>query len=317
MKAQLLDGDQSRATIVAVPKATATDNKRRASAADIPPSSPLPEINLNGALIPREHRLYSNGHKPHRTIDKEQLEQIKSNLLCPNEVKFSNNLTKPNGGGTSCSETDSIASTAPTDSETPSKIPDGGYGWVVVFASVIVSLIADGVSFSFGLLFTEWLKYFDESKAKTAWIGSLFLAVPLMSGPIMSNLVDRYGCRKMTILGGFISGLGFFLSTFCNSVECLYMTFGVLSGIGLGFAYVTAVVSIAFWFEKKRNFAIGIGASGTGLGTFMYAPFTQWLIENLGWRGATLILAGTMLNICVSTQVVDVREIVASGINIL
>lgn len=43
----------------------------------------------------------------------------------------------------------------------------------------------------------------------------------------------------------------------------------------------------------------GIGASGTGLGTFLYAPLTNWLIESYGWRGATLILGGTLLNFCV------------------
>lgn len=43
----------------------------------------------------------------------------------------------------------------------------------------------------------------------------------------------------------------------------------------------------------------GIGASGTGIGTFLYAPFTQWLISYYGWRGATLILGGTLLNFCV------------------
>lgn len=296
MKAQLLDEDQKRIQIVARSGSLSSVAGTGKSTSDGPTASlRTPTINLNGTLVTHDNRVVSNGKG--RAIDKEQLEAIKSTLLSPNEVTFSSNLTKPNGG-CAASETDSIASTR-TDSEAPSKIPDGGWGWMVVFSSVIVSLIADGVSFSFGLLFTEWLKYFNESPAKTSWIGSLFLAVPLMSGPIMSNLVDRYGCRSMTILGGVISGLGFFLSAFCNSVECLYMTFGVLSGIGLGFAYVTAVVSIAFWFEKKRNLAIGIGASGTGLGTFMYAPFTQWLIETCGWRGTTLILAGTMLNICV------------------
>lgn len=69
--------------------------------------------------------------------------------------------------------------------------------------------------------------------------------------------------------------------------------------IFLGIGYVTAVVSIAFWFDKKRTFATGIGASGTGIGTFLYAPFTQFLIQEFGWRGATLLLAGTMLNTCV------------------
>lgn len=89
------------------------------------------------------------------------------------------------------------------------------------------------------------------------------------------------------------------MASLCYSIEGLYLTFGVIGGLGLGFAYVTAVVSIAFWFEKKRNLAIGIGASGTGMGTFIYAPFTQYLIETYGWRSTTLILAGTMFNLCV------------------
>ncbi|XP_017024607.1 monocarboxylate transporter 14 [Drosophila kikkawai] len=192
---------------------------------------------------------------------------------------------------------DSIDSST-TEKKTP-KMPDGGYGWVVVFASLVVSLIADGLSFSFGLINVQLLEYFGESTSKTAWISSLFFSVPLLMGPIWSNLVDKYGCRKMTILGGVVSAFGFALSSFCNSIEMLMVTFGIISGLGLGIGYVTAVVSIAFWFDKKRTFATGIGASGTGIGTFVYARLTSYLIESYGWRGATLILGGTMLNACV------------------
>lgn len=163
----------------------------------------------------------------------------------------------------------------------------------------MVSFIADGISFSFGLLYSELLDYFNAGTTKTAWIGSLFMSVPLISGPIMSNLVDKYGCQKMTMIGGVFGCMGFVLSAISNNVEILFVSFGIISGLGLGVIYVTAVVSIAFWFEKKRTFATGIGASGTGFGTFMYAPLTQWLIQEYGWRGATLILGGTLLNFCV------------------
>ena len=226
----------------------------------------------------------------------------KLSTFTPNEVTFGDVIDGGNGKRVRVysenSEDDSIISSIqPRKKKTP--IPDGGFGWVVVFASLCVSLIQDGCSFSFGLIYVELLDYFQESKAKTAWIGSLFMAVPLLVGPIMSNLVDRYGCRKMTMLGGFLSCLGFVLASISPSIEILYITFGIIAGLGLGLGYVTAVVSIAFWFDKKRTFATGIGASGTGIGTFLYAPFTQWLIEYFGWRGATLILAGTLLNICV------------------
>ncbi|XP_063977288.1 monocarboxylate transporter 14-like isoform X1 [Diachasmimorpha longicaudata] len=183
--------------------------------------------------------------------------------------------------------------------EEKSKIPDGGWGWMVVLASLIISMIADGVSFSFGLLYIEFLNAFGESKAKTAWIGSLFMAVPLLSGPVMSALVDRYGCRRMTILGGLISGVGFVLSWQANSIEVMYLTFGLLAGLGLGLCYVTAVVSIAYWFDKKRTLAVGLGACGSGIGTFVYAPMTTFFIDEYGWRGTCLLLAGTFFNLIV------------------
>lgn len=183
------------------------------------------------------------------------------------------------------------------------KIPDGGWGWMVVLASLVISMVADGVSFSFGLLYIEFLHEFGASKSKTAWIGSLFMAVPLLSGPIMSALVDRYGCRNMTIAGGLISGLGFVLSSFGNSIEVMYLTFGVIAGLGLGMCYVTAVVSIAYWFDKKRTLAVGLGACGTGIGTFVYAPMTTYFIEEYGWRGTCLLLAGTFFNMIVAGTV--------------
>ncbi|KAG5678198.1 hypothetical protein PVAND_007891 [Polypedilum vanderplanki] len=235
---------------------------------------------------------------------RDQLAIMKENLLNPAEVTFKvqENGTRRKRLTTISSEisVSDVSVTSSTYKENKKKmIPDGGYGWVIVFASLMVSLIADGISFSFGLIYTELLKYFNEGTTKTAWIGSLFMSVPLLVGPVMSNLVDKYGCQKMTMIGGVLGCAGFALSAISNSVEMLFITFGIISGLGLGVIYVTAVVSIAFWFEQKRTFATGIGASGTGIGTFLYAPFTQWLISFYGWRGATLILGGTLLNFCV------------------
>ncbi|XP_020292517.1 monocarboxylate transporter 14-like isoform X2 [Pseudomyrmex gracilis] len=199
-------------------------------------------------------------------------------------------------------EDSSDTSTKEKQKEKP-KVPDGGWGWVVVVASIIISMVADGISFSFGLLYIEFLHEFGESKSKTAWIGSLFMAVPLLSGPVMSALVDRFGCRLMTIVGGLVSGLGFILCIFSNTIEIMYLTFGVIAGLGLGLCYVTAVVSIAFWFDKKRTLAVGLGACGTGIGTFVYAPMTTYFINEYGWRGTCLLLAGTFFNMIVAGAV--------------
>lgn len=177
--------------------------------------------------------------------------------------------------------------------------PDGGWGWVVVFASFITYMIADGVTFSFGVLYVDFLEHFKESKSKTAWVGSLFMGVPLLAGPIASTLTDRFGCRKVTIAGALLASAGFILSSMANSLEVLFFTFGIMSGLGLALCYVAAIVIVAYYFEKRRAFATGLSVCGSGIGTFVFAPFIRYLVEKYAWRGATLILAGCFLNIVV------------------
>lgn len=59
------------------------------------------------------------------------------------------------------------------------------------------------------------------------------------------------------------------------------------------------LIKIVFIYYLIGTLATSLGATGTGIGTFVYAPLTQWLIETFGWRGATLILGGTLFNVCI------------------
>lgn len=195
-------------------------------------------------------------------------------------------------------DTDSICSSNPPQDQGP-LIPDGGWGWVVVAASFLIATVADGLAFSYGLVHEKFVDHFGTTEAETSIIGSLFISVPLIAGPIMSALVDRYGCKKMTIVGGVASTIGFVAAAFSNSVGVLYVTYGLMAGVGMGLLYVTAVVSIAYWFEKRRNLAVGLGSCGVGFGTFIYSPLTTYLLEEFGWRSALLFLAGTVLNVCI------------------
>ncbi|XP_018575240.1 monocarboxylate transporter 14-like [Anoplophora glabripennis] len=179
------------------------------------------------------------------------------------------------------------------------RIPDGGWGWLVVLACFYINMISDGVGFTFGLLFIEFLHEFKASKSATSWIGSLFMAIPLIAGPIGSALVDKYGCQSMTVVGGLICTVGFVLSSYAKSIGVMYITFGIIGGLGLGLCFVTAVVSIAFWFEKRRTVALGLAASGTGFGTVVFSPLSTCLLFEFGWRGTLLIVAGLFANMCV------------------
>lgn len=86
-----------------------------------------------------------------------------------------------------------------------------------------------------------------------------------------------------------MAGLSLAAASLAMSVEFLYVFIGVLGGIGLGLVYVPAVVAVGFYFEKRRALATGIAVCGSGIGTFILAPFTTWLLSNYGWRGTLLI----------------------------
>ncbi|XP_066259764.1 monocarboxylate transporter 14-like [Euwallacea similis] len=235
--------------------------------------------NIDAAPLARMSRIAPS-------LDSLVTKPIKSNVIIPLET-----IKKP-------VEAKPSTSTDNDYDENPN-IPDGGWGWVVVAATFFLCMIADGVAFSFGMLYDAFLLEFEASNSATSWIGSLFMAVPLLTGPVMSALVDKFGCRSMTIVGAVISASGFILSSKCYSIKLMYLTFGIIAGLGMGLIYVTLVVSVAFWFDKKRTLAVGISSAGIGIGTFAFSPFTTYLIMEFGWRGTTLILGGFFLNMCV------------------
>jgi len=73
--------------------------------------------------------------------------------------------------------------------------PDGGYGWVICFASFMCNMIVDGIAYTFGIFLEEFVAYFHEGKGTVAWVGSLLSGVYLSAGPIVSALANKYGCR--------------------------------------------------------------------------------------------------------------------------
>ncbi len=82
-------------------------------------------------------------------------------------------------------------------------------------------------------------------------------------------------------------------------MEALFLTFGLIAGLGLSLCYVAAIAVVAFYFDKRLSLATGLAVCGSGIGTFIFAPVTQYLIKEYGWRGAMLILSGLFLNISV------------------
>lgn len=114
-------------------------------------------------------------------------------------------------------------------------------------------------------------------------------------GPVSSSLVNRYGCRAVTIAGSILASACLALSVFAKSVTMLFLTIGLGTGLGLGLIYLPAIVSVTMYFERLRSLATGIAVCGSGLGTFIFAPLTEILIKRFGWQGALLVISVIVL----------------------
>ncbi|XP_052740867.1 monocarboxylate transporter 13 isoform X2 [Bicyclus anynana] len=178
--------------------------------------------------------------------------------------------------------------------------PDGGYGWVVVFASFMCNLVVDGIAYTFGIFLPELVTYFGEGKGTVAWVGSLLSGVYLAAGPVVSALCNKYGCRAVCVAGSLIAATAFVLSTFSKSVTMMMITYGLIGGMGFGMIYLPSVVAVGYYFETRRSLATGIAVCGSGVGTFSFAPLAAILLNEFGsWQNANLLLAGLILNCAV------------------
>ncbi|CAL9703375.1 unnamed protein product [Knipowitschia caucasica] len=178
--------------------------------------------------------------------------------------------------------------------------PDGGWGWVVVFAAFISIGFSYAFPKSLTVYFKEIQEYFGASYSEIAWVSSVMLASMYAAGPISSALVNRYGSRPVVMVGGILVGVGMVSASFGTSIVHLYICVGVIGGFGLALNLQPSLTIIGTYFQAKRPLANGLAMTGSPVVLFTLAPLNQYLFDSYGWRGSFLILGGIVLNCCVA-----------------
>ena len=82
--------------------------------------------------------------------------------------------------------------------------------------------------------------------------------------------------------GGALYGLGVFLASFSHNLWWLYLSYGVIGGIGLGLGYIVPVAVLVKWFPDRRGLITGIAVGGFGAGALITAPVATRLIQSVG-----------------------------------
>lgn len=138
-----------------------------------------------------------------------------------------------------------------------------GWSWVILIASFLTYSIGEALTSVFPILFVALQNEFpNQGSSRIALVQSMMNAVPCLAGPIASITTTRFGYRKTAMLGGAITSLSLFATSFARRLEILYITMGICYAVGNSLVLVATVVAVTEHFDAKPSFASGVTISG-------------------------------------------------------
>ncbi|TET48611.1 MAG: MFS transporter, partial [Dehalococcoidia bacterium] len=178
---------------------------------------------------------------------------------------------------------------------------------------VIISMNT-GLMYSYGVFFKHLIADFGWSRGATSGVHSLFMVVHGGFAIVMGWLADRFGPARVMAACAFIGGLGLALTSQINSLWQFYLTYGIIFGVGESAGFTITMSTTARWFIKRRGLALGIVASGAGIGTMIMAPAAERLITAFGWSTAYLVLAVAAWAVMIPSALVLRRDPAEKGL---
>lgn len=165
-------------------------------------------------------------------------------------------------------------------------------GWLVVIATFLVNFFCFGVVFSWGNFQQLYLQVYagQTDTFRISFVITLASAILLSSGIFFTPIIQLLGYRGTMIIGTFLAPLGIILSSFATELWHLYLTQGMVFGIGCGLVFAPSLALPSQWFTKNRSLATGLAVAGSGIGGLAISPMSQNLIISLGYRNALRII---------------------------
>ncbi len=165
------------------------------------------------------------------------------------------------------------------------------YGWVMVALGAFMTCIAIGAMFSLAVFLqpitqtTGW-SHAEVSAAMT--IGFLAMGA---AGFGWGTLSDRIGPRPVVLAGAVLLGLGLFLASHAQTPLQFQLAFGLLVGIAVGSFFSPMIAAVMGWMTTHRGLAVALVSVGVGVAPVTMSPFAAWLITQMDWRQAQVVLA--------------------------
>jgi MFS family permease len=184
---------------------------------------------------------------------------------------------------------------------------DSRRAWSVAVAGAVATGLMFGTVYTFGAFFDAMADDLSAGRGSTALVFGLTLLLFFGLGVVSGPIADRVGPRRLVVGGAALVALGLALTSRVDEVGEGYLTYSLGVGVGGGLI-VTPMYAIAGgWFVRRRALALGVVATGNGLGTLVLVPLAERLIDAHGWRTAYLALAAIDLPCLVAAGLVVAR----------
>lgn len=166
------------------------------------------------------------------------------------------------------------------------------YGWVIVGIAFVTMAIGVTARTLFSLLLPPLIEEFGWNSGKVAGAFSFGFLVSAIASPIAGRVMDRHGPRVVIETGVCLMVVGLFLAQTIQSPWQLYLTLGVMVGVGANLMSFTAQsLYLPNWFARRRGLAISIAFAGVGFGAILLLPWLQTIIARDGWRASCRTVA--------------------------
>jgi MFS family permease len=165
------------------------------------------------------------------------------------------------------------------------------YGWVMVALGAFMTCIAIGAMFSLAVFLrpiTESTGWSHTAVSAAMTIGFLAMGA---AGFGWGALSDRIGPRFVVLSGAVLLGLGLFLASRAQSPLQFQLAFGLLVGIAIGSFFSPMIAAVMGWMTEHRGLAVALVSVGVGVAPMTMSPFAAWLITQMDWRSAQVVLA--------------------------
>src|SRR3954470_12942183 len=166
------------------------------------------------------------------------------------------------------------------------------YAWVIAAVTFVILLVTAGIRAVPGVLMVPLESEFGWNRAAISGAVAINIALFGLIGPFAASVMDRFGLRRVILAAVALLAASVALTTQMRGQWQLTLLWGVLVGSGTGVtSMVLAAIVATRWFDERRGVVIGALSAANATGQLVFLPQLANLVEQRGWRSATLAVS--------------------------